>query len=107
MIKVISGRRYNTEKAEQVYHWWNGQYSSDFRYRQKTLYRTASGSWFFHHSGGPLSDMGVACGNGLGGSESIEPCSDSEAYDFLERNSDDSDAMEAIEKYFANQVQDA
>lgn len=108
MIKIIDGKRYNTEKAECVFSYWNGYSTSDFHYRTKTLYRTQGGAWFIHHEGGALTDMAVSVGNGgKGGSEDIEPVSDEDAFGFLQAHSDDSEALEAIEKHFANRVQDA
>ena len=55
-----------------------------------------------------MTDMAVSTGdNSLSGSESIEPVSDSEAYDFLERNSSEPEALEALEKYFADEIEEA
>lgn len=108
MIKVIDGKRYNTETAELVFSYWNGCSRSDFRFRTKHLHRTAKGVWFFHHDGGALSDMAVSVGsNGRGGSESIEVADSEDARRFLEKNSDDPEALSALEKYFADQVEDA
>jgi hypothetical protein len=108
MIKVIDGRRYNTGTAEKVFGYWNGCSRSDFRFRTKHLYRTKNGAWFLHHDGGALSDMSVSVGsNGRGGSEDIEPVNDDDAFGFLQANSDDTEALEAIDKYFADRVQDA
>lgn len=103
MIKVIEGKRYNTEKATLVYSYWNGCSTSDFRHRSKTLYLTQSGVWFLHHEGGALTDMAVRVGNnGRGGSEDIEPVSADDAYGFLEAHSGDPEALKAIETYFAD-----
>lgn len=108
MIRVIDGKRYNTETAELVYKYENRYNYSDFHYRSKTLYRTQKGAWFIHHYGGALTDMAVAVGsNGTGGSADIEPLDDEDAFGFLQAHSDEDDALEAIEKYFADRVQDA
>ena len=108
MIKVIDGKRYNTETAEQVYSYWNGMGRTDFRFRSKDLYLTKKGVWFIHHEGGAMSDMAVPVGsNGWGGSEDIEPVSAEDAFGFLQAHSDESKAAEAIDKYFADRVQDA
>ena len=108
MIKVIDGKRYNTESAEKVFRYWNGYSVSDFKHREKTLYRTAKGAWFIHHVGGALTDMAVSVGNnGTGGSEAIEPVCDGDAYRFLEAHSDEPDAAAAIQEYFADRVEDA
>lgn len=107
MIKVLDGKRYNTETAEMVFGWSNGHHSGDFRRRDKDLYRTKKGAWFIHHEGGALTDMAVSCGSGTTGSSRIEPVCGRDAMRFLEAHSDESDAMAAIESYFSDQVDDA
>ena len=108
MIKVIDGKRYNTETAEIVFTHTNGCYADDFRFRRKQLFRAPKGAWFIHHYGGAMTDMAVSVGNnGRGGSEDIEPVSDDDAYGFLEAHSDDSEAAAAIDKYFADRVEEA
>ena len=108
MIQVIDGKRYNTEVAECIFQYWNGRSTSDFGYRSKTLYLTKSGNWFLHHKGGPRSDMAVSLGGGsTGGSEALEPVSADDAYAFLEAHSDESEALAAIEKHFADKIVDA
>lgn len=108
MIKVISGKRYDTSKAEEIFTHWNGKMQSDFRYRHKRLFRTTSGAWFLHHRGGAMTDMAVPVGNnGSDGSESIEPLGDDDAFGFLQAHSDEDDALAAIEKFFADRVVDA
>jgi hypothetical protein len=103
MIEIIDGKRYDTEKAELIFQYWNGKPRSDFKHRYKTLYRTKLGSWFIHHKGGALTDMG-----GDGGSESIEPMTDiDQVYNFLERSSSDPEALKAIETYFPDRIVDA
>ena len=108
MIRVIDGKRYDTEKAMRIYEWWNGCFQSDFNHRTKELYRTKNGAWFFFHVGGAMTDMGVSVGNnGRGGSETIEPVTDDDAYGFLESHSKDEKAVKAIDIYFADRVVDA
>ena len=104
MKKVIDGKMYNTETAELVHEWDNGRFTSDFRYRRKVLYRTKKGKWFIHHNGGAMTDMAVSCGsNSFSGSEDIEPISEKNALRFLESH----DGIKAIEKYFADQIEEA
>ncbi len=107
MIQVINGKRYNTETAQLVYKHWNGYNRSDFKYRSKCLYRTKNGAWFLHHDGGALSDMAISVSGGRGGSEAIEAIDADDAYGFLEAHSDESEALEAIEKHFADKIVDA
>jgi len=107
MIKVIAGKLYNTRKATLLLECRYGLNSSDFGYRAKSLYLTSSGNWFFYDEGGALSDMAVSIGNGSSGSSDITPCTVEEAYEFLENNSDDSEALEALENYFAEKIVEA
>lgn len=108
MIKVVDGKRYNTETAEKVFGYWNGCSRSDFRFRTKKLYRTKNGAWFIHHDGGALTDMAVSVGNnGTGGSEDIEPVCITDAQAFLEAHSDDEEALAGLEKYFHEKIIDA
>ena len=107
MIKVIDGKRYSTETADQVFSYSNGRHLGDFRYRSWNLYLTQNGSWFFHHEGGALSDMAKSVGTSRCSSEDIEPASADDAFNFLQANSNVSKAIQAIEKYFADRVADA
>lgn len=103
MIKIIDGKRYNTETAEMISEWTNGKYGN-FEYREKTLYRTKKGNWFIYHYGGPMTDMAVSVAmNSWSGSEDIELVNEYEVRDFLEKYND----YKAIEKYFPNEIQDA
>jgi len=107
MIKVIDGKRYNTDTAEHVYGHDNGRGSSDFRWRTKDLYRTKSGAWFLVHEGGPLTDMACQVAGGLGYGEDLEAITENDAYGFLQAHSTDDKAQEAIDKYFTDRVVDA
>jgi hypothetical protein len=107
MIRVIDGKRYNTDKATCIFSYFNGKFRSDFSYRSKHLYRTANGAWFIHHVGGPMTDMATPVQGGRGWGEEIEPVSEDDAYGFLEAHSGDEEALKAIEEYFAERVQDA
>ena len=107
MIKIINGKRYSTDKATSIFFHDNGHYANDFSHRSKQLFRTQSGAWFVHHSGGAFSDMAKMYGSNRGGSESIEPVNDDDAFGFLQAHSDDDDAQAAIATYFADRVTDA
>lgn len=54
MRKIINGKMYNTETAEQVATWTNGHYS-DFNFCCETLYRKRTGEYFIHGEGGAAS----------------------------------------------------
>ena len=104
MKKVIDGKMYNTETAELVHEWTNRRSTRDFKHRSKDLYKTKKGNWFIYHCGGAMTDMAVSCGdNSYSGSEDIEPISEKDALRFLESH----DGIKAIEKYFADQIEEA
>lgn len=107
MVKVINGKRYNTDTAEEIYCHGNGRSYRDFGYRYKTLYRTKSGAWFLHHEGGAMTDMATRCGNSYSGGADIEAISEDDAYKFLEAHSDSDKAAKAISERFGDRVTDA
>lgn len=85
MKAVINGKRYDTETAEVVISWTNGYYPNDFKFREKSLYRTPKGNWFILHVGGAMTDMAQRAGsNSMTGGSSIEPITADNARQFLE-----------------------
>ena len=108
MIQVVDGKKYNTKTATEVFERSNCDDVTNFRYRQKTLYRTKNGAWFIYHQGGPMTDMAVSTpDNTIEGSSNIEPVSDDDAFGFLQAHSEYRAALAAIEHYFADRVVDA
>ena len=108
MIKIIDGKRYNTDTAEQVFFHSNSHSRSDFKYRSKALYRTQNGAWFIHNEGGAMTDMAERVGNNtLCGGESIEVLTDADVFGFLQAHSNDSEAEALIDTYFADRVEEA
>lgn len=104
MKKVVDGKMYNTETAELVHGWSNGRGYSDFKHREKTLYLTKKGSWFIYHSGGAMTDMAKSAGdNSYSGSSDIEPVTRKDAARFLETH----DGVDALEKYFIDEIEEA
>ncbi len=103
MIKIIDGRRYDTDKAELVA---SVSYSnpSDFHYFSEDLYRTRNGNWFIHGEGGAMSKYAVQVEqNSWSGGAEIRPLSEDQAYRWLEEIGE----VDAIEKYFSDRVEDA
>ncbi len=47
MKRVIDGKVYDTEKAELVHEWSNGEFPGDFKNRAKMLYKTQKGTGLF------------------------------------------------------------
>ena len=103
MKKIIDRKVYDTDNAELVHYWSNGFSNSDFSFREKTLYRTAKGNWFVHHEGGGLTDMARSFGDCVGAGEDIVAMSAEEALAFLQKHN----AVECVEKWFADSIEDA
>jgi hypothetical protein len=99
MKRIIDGRRYDTETAEQVA--WVGSRSgisrSDHTYWDAGLYRTPRGRWFLAGDGGPASIFAQPVGNGTTGGSGIAPISSGEAQRYLEHAGN----IEALEQHFA------
>jgi hypothetical protein len=103
MRKVIDGKRYDTDQAQLVASWDNGQNRGDFKRYEEDLYRTKKGNWFVHKAGGPMTHMAVQRGNGYGGSQEIEPIAEDEAFEWMQ----DHDCIEGIEAWFPDRIEDA
>lgn len=104
-IKIIDGKRYNTETATLVAEWANTYDYGDFKHCEEDLYLTPKGAWFTLGSGGPLSKYARSTGqNSWSGSRDvITPMSPDEARAWLE----DHGETEALEKHFAASIKDA
>ncbi len=96
MKRIIDGKRYDTETAEQIAEWDNGHYGSDFRSCEEALYRTKKGQYFTAGSGGPLSKYAQSCGNGTSGGEGLILLDEQEAREWCENHN----CVEALEKHF-------
>ena len=106
MKKIISGSRYDTDKAECVASANSGHMYTDFAWWQESLYRTPRGRWFVHGEGGPMSRYSQSRGNNTTGSEDIKPLDDEQARQWLESYNNE-EAVAALEKYFADKIEDA
>ncbi len=87
MKKVIDGKMYNTETAEEI-GYESYSYPNDFNYYEDTLYRKKTGEFFLVGSGGPLSKYRVqtAQNSWSGSKEVFTPLSEEEARGWVERN---------------------
>lgn len=88
MKKIINGKRYDTDTAERVGTWHNGQYTSDFRYCSEDLYRKRSGEYFLHGEGGALSKYASSSGDSSGWGENIRPLTLKQAQEWAEEHLD-------------------
>lgn len=103
MRKVINGKVYDTDKSEEIFHWSNDYAMSDFRWREKTLYRTAKGAWFLFHEGGPMTDMATRAGDMYTSGKDIEVLDKDDVIGFLEKHQ----AINTLEKYFPDYLEEA
>jgi hypothetical protein len=99
MIRIIDGKRYNTETAEKLCDISRrGFYRNDFHYDDTYLYRTSAGAFFISGEGGALSRWSRPIGqNGSGGGDGLRPIDADEARELLEQYG----APEQVEEYFS------
>lgn len=72
--KVIDGKYFDTEEAEELGGIDNGYFRNDFHYYAETLYQKENGDYFIHAIGGAATDLAKRCeGNLFTGSEIIRP----------------------------------
>ena len=103
MLRIINGKRYNTETATEVLAIDNPYPRSDFKYEDTSLYITKAGTWFLAGEGHALSRWARCNGNTYGPGQGIEPISSQDAQAILEQH----DQTELVEKYFSNNISDA
>lgn len=97
MKKIVDGKRYDTETAEEIAYYSNDLYTTDFGWYEETLYRTKNGNWFIAGEGGAMTGYSRPCGNnGSCGGSDIRPLTNNEAKEWLEGN----DEIEALETHF-------
>ena len=105
MKAIIGGKRYDTETAQYICDLSpRGFYTGDFRHEETALYRTPRGNWFLAGEGGPMSRWARPEGlNGYSSGAGVRALDPDEARAMLEQHGE----TEAIERYFADQVEDA
>jgi len=95
MKKIINGKVYNTETAQEVGSWSNHLGYRDFSHCDETLYRKKTGEYFLHGEGGPKSPYAEHTVNGWGSGDAIRPLTFDEAREWAEEHLD-GDEYEAI-----------
>ncbi|MDY6830978.1 MAG: hypothetical protein SWC96_03925 [Thermodesulfobacteriota bacterium] len=103
MMRIIEGKRYNTETAEKIVDWSNSYPPGDFKRCAESLYRTKKGNWFLAGEGGPMSKYAEPVGDMTGGGSGIIPLTDQDALQWLE----DKEFVDEIEAYFSESIDDA
>ena len=95
MKKIIKGKTYNTETAQERGYWDNGFSSRDYKWYCETLYQKKTGEFFLHGEGGPASRYAEPIGNMRTSGERIIPMTYEEASEWAERKLD-GDSYEEI-----------
>jgi len=103
MKQVHKKKLYDTKTAERVGEFWNGYGYSDFHYQLEVIYVTKQGAWFIHAKGGAFTEYADHFGNSVSDGERIIPVSKDEALQWLTQHG----LTEAIEKYFADEIEEA
>lgn len=96
MKKVIDGALYNTSTAKLL---GQDSYSNpgDFQHWKEALYRTKSGKYFLHGSGGPMTKYAVCVGqNEWCGGEKIIPLDLESAQKWAEEHLDGDEYIHAF-----------
>lgn len=100
MKRVIDGKVYNTETAEEVADASARCPRSDFQYWEETLYRTKKGVWFLYGKGGPMTHYAKSIDqNSYSGSDGLRALTDAEALEWMERHQIEADT---VQRYFAD-----
>ena len=103
MKRIIDGKSYNTETAQEIATWSNHYGCNDFKHCEESLYRTKKGAWFVAGEGGAMSKYAVQYGNAYGGGSCLEPITEGEAREWLESK----DFVAELEEHFADSIEEA
>lgn len=85
MRKIINGKKYDTETAEQLASYWNELSTRDFRHMTERLFRKKNGEYFLYGKGGPASAYAKVLLDGCTEGERIVPLSEQEAKAWAEK----------------------
>jgi len=98
MKKVIDGKMYNTETAQEIGTKSSDEGKNDFHYFDEALYKTPRGRFFLAGEGGAMTKYAQSCGgNAYCGGSGIIPLTETEALSWAE--SSDMDADEIAEMF--------
>lgn len=88
MIKVLKGKKYDTETAKYLLGTTNGYGCGDIYYVSEDLYLKKTGEYFLYGRGGAYSKYNEQCGDGVCGGSQIVPLSIGEAKQWVMDNFD-------------------
>lgn len=84
MKKIINGKRYDTETAEEMGFWNNSYPRNDFNFCEEILFKKRTGEFFLYGSGGAMSPYNSRSGNSWGWGEAIRPLTVEQAQKWAE-----------------------
>ncbi len=85
MKKIINGKMYDTDKAQELGS-YEYMYPRDFGWTHEKLFRKRTGEFFTWGEGGPRSRYAVSEGHGWTGGEAITPISYQDAQKWAEEH---------------------
>ena len=89
MKKILNGKMYNTETAEEIGSWENTPYKSNYIYFKEYLYRKKTGEFFLYGSGNASSKYCEVTADMMRSpGEKIVPLTKKEAMVWVENYSD-------------------
>ena len=86
MKKIIDGKLYDSDKAEQLALSTNKYPPGNSYFEAEMLYRSPQGQLFIYGHGGPLSGYGITKGNTHYGGEELWLVTEEEAKEFCIEN---------------------
>lgn len=99
MNKIIKGKRYDTETAQEMAVWRSPLGPRDFFYYDETLFRKRTGEYFLYGTGNAKSLYSKCCGqNEWCGSEEIIPLTIDQAQKWAEEHCDGDEYEEIFGK---------
>lgn len=105
MKAIIGGKRYDTDKATELFTCGSrpGVSRSDFGWWTGTVYRTKGGAYFLAGEGHAASRFAERVGDSWGAGEGVQTLTEREALAMAEQHAD----PDAVELHFGHLVEDA
>jgi hypothetical protein len=94
MKSIIKNKVYDTNTANCLGKWRNGDDAEDFRYMAEALYQTKKGSLFLHAEGGALTSLASHHGPSSGPGEAIYLLTKDQAVEWCTRTGNSEIAVE-------------
>ena len=86
MKKIIKGKKYDTETAEELFCEDSGGSTSDFNYWCERIFRKKTGEYFLFGEGHGFSIYATICGNSRGWGQAIRPLTDNDLKEWFIRH---------------------